>query len=72
MGPGEIEIIAPMIFGIIMTLTIGGVILLKPLANKLGGLLEERQDFTEALLSDPDRHRRRLGAPEGGEPEDTD
>jgi len=104
MGPGELEIIAPMIFGIIMTITIGGVILLKPLANKLGGLLEamakdkqqpqlgpeldqmrslldtidgrlslmeERQDFTEALLSDPDRHRRRLGTPEGGGPEDS-
>jgi hypothetical protein len=101
MGPAEIEIIAPMIFAIILTLTIGGVILLKPIANKLGNLLEamakertepqistelghirdllettnarlslleERQEFTEALMADPDRRRPRLsgrtGAPD--------
>ena len=90
MGPAEIEIIAPMIFAVILTLTVGGVILLKPIANKLGhlleamakersqpqlgseighmrdllettnarlALLEERQEFTEALLSDPNRRR---------------
>jgi hypothetical protein len=89
-----IEIIAPMIFAIILTLTIGGVILLKPIANKLGALLEavakdksgpqlsdelthirdllettnarltlleERQDFSDALLHGPDRRNLRLG-----------
>lgn len=88
MGPAELELIAPMIFAIILTLTIGGVILLKPIANKLGhlleamakdrsqpqlgseighirdllettnarlALLEERQDFNEALLNGPKR-----------------
>ena len=96
MGPAEIEIIAPMIFAIILTLTIGGVILLKPIANKLGhlleamakersqpqvgsevghirdllettnarlALLEERQEFNEALLSDPNRRRPTLPRP---------
>ena len=97
MGPGELELIAPMIVTIIFTLTVGGVILLKPIANKLGflleamakekqepkltedlshirelletmngrlSLLEERQDFTDALLSDPERRRLRLKGPE--------
>jgi hypothetical protein len=96
MGPGSIEIIAPMIFAIILTLTIGGVILLKPIANKIGALfeamakersqpqlgdelghirdllettnarlalLEDRQDFTEALLQDPEKRRPRLPHP---------
>jgi len=100
MGPAAIEMIAPMIFAIILTLTIGGVILLKPISNKLGtlleamakdrsepqltselnhirdllettnarlALLEERQEFTEALLSDPDRRRTRLPAAPYGE-----
>jgi len=82
-----------MVFAVILTLTIGGVILLKPIANKLGtlleamakerqeprlseemghirelletisgrlSLLEERQDFTDALLSDPERRKLRL------------
>jgi len=99
MGVGELEIIAPMIFATILTITVAGVILLKPLANKLGvfleanskekqaphlgheidqlrslmetmdgrlSLLEERQDFTDALLTDPDRQRRRLGTADGG------
>ena len=91
MGVAELEIILPMIFAVILTLTIGGVILLKPIANKLGNLLEamahdranppqldaqldrlhdlletmngrlalleERQDFTDALLADPERQR---------------
>ncbi|MGW8268628.1 MAG: hypothetical protein ACWGSQ_19845 [Longimicrobiales bacterium] len=99
MGTGQLEILAPMVFAIILTLTIGGVILLKPIANKLGilleamakekqeprlteelghirelletitgrlALLEERQDFTDALLNDPDRQRMRLkGKTEG-------
>jgi hypothetical protein len=102
MGPGSIEIIAPMIFLIILTLTIGGVILLKPIANKLGhlleamaeersrpqlgaevghirdllettnarlALLEERQEFTEALLSDPQGRSRRLTEGRGQPPE---
>jgi hypothetical protein len=98
MGPAQLELIAPMVFAIILTLTVGGVILLKPIANKLGhlleamakernepqlgneiahirdllettnarlALLEERQEFTEALLSNPERKERRLsgGAP---------
>ena len=96
MGPAEIEVIAPMIFAIILTLTVGGVILLKPIANKLGhlleamakersqpqlgseighirdllettnarlALLEERQEFTEALLNDPNRRRPSLPGP---------
>ena len=87
------EVIAPMIFAIILTLTIGTVILLKPIANKLGhlleamakerqeprlteelihirelletmsgrlSLLEERQDFTDALLNEPERRTLRL------------
>lgn len=99
MGPAELELLAPMVFAIILTLTIGGVVLLKPIANKLGNLLEamardrndpqlenelrhvrdllettnarlalleERQEFTEALLSDPDRRRARL--PRGSPP----
>jgi len=98
MGPAELELIAPMIFAIILTLTVGGVILLKPIANKLGNLLEamakernepqlggeighlrdllettnarlslleERQEFNEALLNDPNRRRGRLT--EGGD-----
>jgi len=93
MGPGQLEILAPMVFAVILTLTIGGVILLKPIANKLGtlleamakekqeprltedlghirelletmngrlSLLEERQDFTDALLNDPERRKLRL------------
>ena len=96
MGPAQLELIAPLIFAIILTLTIGGVILLKPIANKLGHLLEaiakeksephiggefghirdmlettnarltlleERQDFTDALLQDPERRKLKLGSP---------
>ena len=93
MDPSQLELLAPMVFAVILTLTIGGVILLKPIANKLGtlleamakerqeprlseemghirelletisgrlSLLEERQDFTDALLSDPERRKLRL------------
>jgi hypothetical protein len=93
MGIGELEIIAPLILGVLLIITVGGVILLKPISNKLGhlleamakerqlprageelghireiletmngrlSLLEERQDFTEALLADPDRRGKRL------------
>jgi hypothetical protein len=103
MGAAEIEIIAPMIFAIILTLTVAGVILLKPLSKQLGtlleamarertepqlgeemghmrslletidarlALLEERQDFTDSLLQDPERRsRRRLETPSGTEKE---
>ena len=94
MSPGDIEIIAPMIFATILTLTVAGVILLKPLSKQLGtlleamtrerneprlgeeldhmrdlletmngrlSLLEERQDFTDQLLQDPERRSLRLG-----------
>jgi hypothetical protein len=93
----DMEVIAPMVFAIILTLTIGGVILLKPIANKIGhlleamarersqpqlgeeirhirdllettnarlDLLEDRQDFTDALLQDPDRRKTGLPKPE--------
>lgn len=103
MGPAAMEVIAPMIFAIILTLTVGGVILLKPIANKLGhlleamakersepqlggeiahlrdllettnarlSLLEEKQEFTEALLSDPSRRPGRLTEGVSG-PEET-
>ena len=102
MGIGQLEILAPMVFAVILTLTVGGVILLKPIANKLGvlleamakerqeprltedlshirdsletmngrlALLEERQDFTDALLNDPDRQRMRLKGKAEGSPE---
>jgi hypothetical protein len=105
MGPAEIEVIAPMIFAIILTLTVGGVILLKPIANKLGhlleamakersqpqlgseighirdllettnarlALLEERQEFTEALLNDPNRRRPFLPGPASLSPSEPD
>lgn len=95
MGTLDLDILAPLIFSIILTLTIGGVILLKPIANKLGhlleamakeknqptqsgeighlrdllatmnarmALLEERQDFTDALLGDPERQKLRPGS----------
>ena len=103
MDPAQLELIAPMVIAVILTLTVGGVILLKPLSNKLGNLLEamakeksqpqvsgdlervhdildtingrlslleERQDFTDALLADPERRRLRLKRP-GQEEEDT-
>lgn len=87
------EILAPMVFLVILTLTIGGVVLLKPIANKLGllletmarertepqlqqrldhmrdllettsarlDLLEERQEFSEALLRERSGTRKRL------------
>lgn len=96
MGTESLEILAPMVFAVILTLTIGGIILLKPIANKLGhlleamarerkepriseelghirdlletinsrlNLLEDRQDFTEALLNDPQSRHPRLKDP---------
>ena len=86
-----------MLVAIIFILTVGGVILLKPIASKLGllleamarerneprtavelerirdlletmngrlSLVEERQDFTEALLADPERRSLRLREPD--------
>lgn len=90
MDVSQLEIIAPMIFVIVLTITIGGVVLLRPISKHLGNLLEamasekkqpraevqiqrmsdvldtvsarlalleERQDFTDALLHDPARRR---------------
>lgn len=79
------DAIAPMIIGVVFFLTVGGVLILRPIAKQLGGLLEamaqekqsglqndvsqirdlletmngrlqlleERQDFTERVLSGP-------------------
>ena len=80
------DFVAPMITLIVFFLTVGGVLALRPIAKRLGdivelmlrekqegaqgelrrmadletvsarmGLLEERQDFTERLLSSPER-----------------
>ena len=89
MEVGVWEVIAPMVVGTTLILTVGGVILLRPLAKRLGILLEvyakeqqsglqgdvgqlrdlmetmnarlqlieERQDFTERLLSSGERPR---------------
>lgn len=92
MTTGDWEIIAPMIVAIVMFLTVGGVILLRPLSRRLGdlleamarerteglprvedqlgtmrdlleaqgeriALLEERVDFTEALVGGEERRR---------------
>lgn len=103
MDPISLQMIAPMVVAIVLILTVGGVVLLRPLSKRLGWLLEamardrerpqigqemerlrelletmngrltlleERQDFTDALLTDPER--RRLRAPtesEGDVPE---
>ena len=98
MDPAQLQFLAPMVITVILTLTIAGVILLKPIANKLGHLLEamarersepqsgnelghirdllettnarltlleDRQDFTDALLQDPERRNLRLGKAPG-------
>ena len=103
MDPASLELIAPMVIGIVLTLTVGGVILLRPIASKLGNLLEamakerteprigeelermrelletmngrlslleERQDFTDALLADPERRYPRLKSPKSSAPQD--
>lgn len=83
----EWEFIAPMIMMVVLTLTVGGVMVLRPIATRIGDLLElyardrqaglendihqvkdlletmdarlrlmeDRQDFTERLLSAGDR-----------------
>lgn len=89
------DVIAPMIVAIVLIVTVGGVVLLRPLAARLGQLLdamaaersqptlekevvrirqmletlssrlelmEERQDFTEALLQRPERRRQELSS----------
>lgn len=103
MDPNQLELIVPMVVSVVLFLTVAGVILLKPIANKMGllleamarernepgaaaelerirdlletldgrlSLLEERQDFTDALLADPERRKLRLKGPrssgEGG------
>ena len=91
------DVIAPMVVAIVLIVTVGGVVLLRPLSARLGKLLdamaeerreptvqkdlervrqtletlsarlefvEERQDFTEALLG-RDREERRLPAAAG-------
>lgn len=91
----EWDVIAPMIVAIVLIVTVGGTVLLRPLASRLGQLLEamaaersqptlekeivrirqmletvssrlelmeERQDFTEALLQRPERERRELSS----------
>jgi hypothetical protein len=93
------EMIAPMVVGVVLILTTGGVILLRPLSRRLGDLLEamaaerrdpgvrdelarvresvdvlgerfalieERQEFTDALLRNPENARIR-GAGEARE-----
>ena len=89
----EWEFIAPMIMTVVLILTVGGVVVLRPIAKRIGDLLEvyakersdglegdvhqirdlletmnarlqlmeERQDFTERLLSGPKER------PDGGE-----
>jgi len=86
----EWEFLAPMIVSIVLFVTIGGVLILRPIAKRVGDLLEvyakekeggmevemrqmrelletmdarlqlmeERQDFTERLLTEPDERER--------------
>lgn len=88
------EVIAPMMMMIVLILTVGGVVLLRPLSKRLADLLEvmaierrdpglkeelarvremqellserltlleERQEFTDALLRNPDRKELKSG-----------
>ena len=105
MDVSQLEIIAPMIFVVVLTLTValtvGGVVLLRPISKHLGNLLEamasekrqpqavvqiqrmndvldtisarlalldERQDFTDALLHDPARRKFLTDAGAGSDP----
>ena len=36
----EWELIAPMVMSVVLILTVGGVLILRPIAKRLGGLLE--------------------------------
>ena len=90
MDVSQLEIIAPLVFVTLLTVTVGVVVLLRPITKHLGNLLEamaqakrqpqvgdqiqrtndvldtisarlalleERQDFTDALLHDPERRK---------------
>jgi hypothetical protein len=92
MDPDTLSLLAPVVVLVFVTLTVAGVILLKPLSSRLAmllevmarekseprpleeirhvrelletldgrvSLLEERQDFTDALLSEPERRKLR-------------
>ena len=100
MGWMELEILAPMVVAVVLILTVGGVVLLRPLSRRLGelleamarereqprladeverlrevmeamsgrlALLEERVDFTDSLLADPERRSLRSGRRPGAE-----
>ena len=98
MNPDTLSLLAPVVVLVCVTLTVAGVILLKPLSSRLAmlleamarekaeprsldevrhvrelletlegrvALLEERQDFTDALLGESDRKRLRpSGSPD--------
>jgi hypothetical protein len=101
MDASQLEILAPLVVTALLTLTIGGVILLRPISKRLGDLfaamarekqqpqvgdqiervheilktingrltlLEERQDFTDALLQAPDRRKFLLRDDQGETP----
>jgi len=96
MDPDTLSLLVRVVVLVVVTLTVAGVILLKPLSSRLAtlleamarekstprpldeirhvrelletldgrvSLLEERQDFTDALLSEPERKKLR---PSGG------
>ena len=52
--------IAPMIVGVVFFLTVGGVILLKPIANRIGFLLEAMAKEKESSLGNDMNHVRDL------------
>ena len=54
----EWEFIAPMILGVVMFLTIGGVLVLRPIATRLGSLLEVMARERAALPPEELRHLR--------------
>ena len=54
----EWEFIAPMILGVVMFLTIGGVLVLRPIATRLGSLLEVMARERAALPPEEIRHLR--------------
>lgn len=54
----EWEFIAPMVLGVVMFLTIGGVLVLRPIATRLGSLLEVMARERAALPPEELRHLR--------------
>ena len=52
------EVIAPMIVGIVLILTVGGVAVLRPIAKRLGVLLEAVVQQKAALPAEEIRHLR--------------